>query len=183
MFDTFSTSEQSCIRNELGDNLLESVLAQRAMSEGETEQWEVSMFGCLASETAAGLFLFSLLVGMGEVSEEAEDCLRELLADADVAGIVASTSPDADPDSAASAAEFTFGLLACVPEQVLSGSSGPGGDPSPSTDESLLWDYRTGGSVVVSPMVADRVVYAGSDDHHVHALAGCGRIGSDGAIG
>ena len=43
----FSTTEQSCIRNELGDGLLESVLAQRAMSEGETEQWEASMFDSL----------------------------------------------------------------------------------------------------------------------------------------
>ena len=165
-----ATTEQSCIRNELGDELLESVLAQRAMSEGETEQWGVSMFGCLAPETAAGLFLSSILAGMGEVNEEAKDCLRELLSDVDVAEIVASTSPDADPDSATSALEFTLGLLACVPEQLLSGGSGPGAGPPASDVESLLWSYRTGGWVVVSPAVADGVAYAGFDDNHIYAL-------------
>ena len=165
-----ATTEQSCIRNELGDELLESVLAQRAMSEGETEQWEVAMFGCLAPETAAGLFLSSILAGMGEVNEEAKDCLRELLSDVDVAEIVVSTSPDADPDSAASALEFTLGLLACVPEQLLSGGSGPGAGLPPSDIESLLWSFHTEGWVVVSPTVANGVVYAGSNDNHIYAL-------------
>ena len=170
MFDALSAFEQSCIRNELGAELLESVLAQRAMSEGETEQWEVSLFGCLSPETSAGLFLSSILAGMGEVNEEAKDCLRKLLSGVDVAEIVASTSPDADPDSAASALEFTLGLLACVPEQLLSGGSGPGTVPPPSDIESLLWSFHIGGWVVVSPAVANGVVYAGSDDHHVYAL-------------
>ena len=165
-----STSEQSCIRNELGDELLESVLGQRAMSEGETQQWEVSTFGCLDPETAAGLFLSSFLAGMGEVSEEAEDCLRELVAETNVVELISSTSLDADPGSAAGALEFTLGLLACVPEQLLSGGSEPGAGPSPSTDESLLWSFHTEDWVVISPAVANGIVYAGSDDNHVYAL-------------
>ena len=63
LFDTFTTSEQSCIRNELGDELLESVLERRAMPEGDTQQWEASIFGCLAPETASGLFLSALVRG------------------------------------------------------------------------------------------------------------------------
>ena len=48
LMDTLTASEQSCIRDELGDEVLKSVLERRAMSEGDTQQWEVSIFGCLA---------------------------------------------------------------------------------------------------------------------------------------
>ena len=168
LFDTFTTSEQSCIRNELGDELLESALERRAMSEGDTEQWEASIFGCLAPETAAGIFLSALVAEMEGLSEEGETCLRELLADADVAGIVAGTLPDASPAAATAALEFTVGLLSCVPEQMLPGDAGPP-DP-PQADESLLWRYPTGEWVVNAPTVADGAVYFGSDDNHVYAL-------------
>ena len=125
LFDRFTTSEQSCIRTELGDELLESVLERRAMPEGDTQQWEASIFGCLAPETAAGIFLSALVAEMWGLSEEGETCLRELLADADVADIVAGTLPDASPAAATAALKFTVGLLSCVPEQILSGDAGP----------------------------------------------------------
>ena len=64
LFDRFTTSEQSCIRTELGDELLESLLERRAMLEGDTQQWEASIFGCLAPETASGLFLSALVARM-----------------------------------------------------------------------------------------------------------------------
>ena len=102
------------------------------------------------------------------MSEEGETCLRELLADADVAGIVAGTLPDASPAAATAALEFTVGLLNCVPEQMLPGDAGPP-DP-PQADESLLWRYPTGEWVVNAPTVADGAVYFGSDDNHVYAL-------------
>ena len=75
LFDRFTTYEQSCIRTELGDELLESVLERRAMPEGDTEQWEASIFGCLAPETASGLFLSALVARMEGLTEEAEGCL------------------------------------------------------------------------------------------------------------
>ena len=168
LFDRFTTSEQSCIRTELGDELLESMLERRAMSEGDTQQWEASIFGCLAPETAAGLFLSALVAQMEGLTEEAEGCLRELLADADVADIVAGTLPDASPAAATAALKFTVGFLGCVPEQMLPGDAGPP-DP-PQADESLLWRNPTGGWVVNAPTVADGAVYAGSDDNHVYAL-------------
>ena len=168
LFDRFTTSEQSCIRTELGDELLESVLERRAMPEGDTQQWEASIFGCLAPETASGLFLSALVARMEGLAEEAEGCLRELLADADVADIVAGTLPDASPAAATAALKFTVGLLSCVPEQILSGDAGPP-DP-PQADVSLLWRNPTGGWVVNAPTVVDGAVYAGSDDNHVYAL-------------
>ena len=173
LFDSFTASEQSCIRSELGDDLLESVLERRIMSEGDTEQWEVSIFGCLAPETAAGIPL-SALVAEAELTEETEGCLRELLADADVVAIIAGTLPDATPATATAAAKFAFGLLSCVPEQMLPGD-GPG-EPSPA-DESMLWRHSIGGWVVNAPTVADGVVYVGSDNNHVYALdAGTGGL-------
>ena len=166
LFDTFTTSEQSCIRTELGDQLLESVLERRAMSNGDTQQWEASIFGCLTPETAAGIFLSALVAQMeDELTEEAEGCLRELLSDADVAGIVGGTLPDASPATAAPVMEFTVGLLSCLPEQMLSGPSEPS-----QTDDSLLWRHPTGGWVVNAPTVAGGAVYVGSDDNHVYAL-------------
>ena len=107
------------------------------MPEGDTQQWEASIFGCLAPETASGLFLSALVARMEGLTEEAEGCLRELLADADVADIVAGTLPDASPAAATAALKFTVGLLSCVPEQILSGDAGPP-DP-PQADVSLLW--------------------------------------------
>ena len=168
LFDTFTTSEQSCIRDELGDELLESVLERRAMSEGDTQQWEASIFGCLTPETAAGIFFSALVTQMDGLTGEAEGCLRELLADADVAGIVADTLPDATSATAAAAMEFTAGLLNCVPEQMMSGGAGP--PAPPQADESLLWRYPTAGWVVNAPTIADGVVFVGSDDNHVYAL-------------
>ena len=47
----------------------------------------------------------------------------------------------------------------------------------------VRWSYETSGEVYSSPAVVEGVVYVGSNDGHVYALAGCGRIGSDGAIG
>ena len=56
MFDVFTADEQSCIRTELGDELLESALAMRFLAEGDTQEWMVSIFRCLAPETAAAIF-------------------------------------------------------------------------------------------------------------------------------
>ena len=60
-----------------------------------------------------------LVARMEGLAEEAEGCLRELLADADVADIVAGTLPDASPAAATAALKFTVGLLSCVPEQIF----------------------------------------------------------------
>ena len=168
LFDTFSPSEQSCIRAELGDELLESVRERSVMPGTETHQWEVSIFGCLAPDTATGIFLSAFVAQMEGLTGETEGCLRELLADADVASIVAADLPDASSDRAAAAMEFTFDLLSCVSEQLLPGDAAPLG-PSPA-DDSMLWRYRAGGWVVNSPTVVDGVVYAGSDDNYVYAL-------------
>ena len=94
LFDTFSASEQSCIQNELGGELLESVLGQRAMPGPETREWEASIFGCLAPQTAAQVFVAALVAQIAQIAgmtDENESCLRELLADTDIASLVSGS--------------------------------------------------------------------------------------------
>lgn len=47
-----SEEERDCIRNEIGADAYGSVLAE-AIFDGETEPWEVAIWGCLTTETAA----------------------------------------------------------------------------------------------------------------------------------
>ena len=167
LFDTFTTSEQSCIRDALGDELA-SVLERRVMSEGDTERSEALLFGCLDPGTAAGVFLSGFVAQTPGLTEEAEGCLGELLADLDVAGIAASTLPDADPAAVTAALGFSLGILSCVPELAFPGGVGPSGPPI--DDEALLWRYAAGGWVVNAPTVADGVAYVGADDNYMYAL-------------
>ena len=167
LFDTLATSEQSCIRDALGDELA-SVLERRVLSEGDTERSDALLFGCLDPATAVGVFLSVFVAQTPGLTEEAAGCLAELLANADVAGIVASTLPDASPDAVTAALGFGLGLLSCVPELAFPGGTGPSGPPI--DDEALLWRYAAGGWVVNAPTVADGVAYVGADDNNVYAL-------------
>ena len=167
LFDTLATSEQSCISDTLGDELA-SVLERRVMAEGDTERSDALLFGCLDPATAVGVFLSVFVAQTPELTEDAAGCLAELLANTDVAGIVASTLPDASPDAVTVALGFGFGLLSCVPELAFPGGVGPSGPPI--DDEALLWRYAAGGWVVNAPTVADGVAYVGADDNNVYAL-------------
>ena len=172
LFGSFTPAEQSCIRSELGDELLESVLERGVLSEDDTQQWEASIFGCLAPETAAGILFSALVAQMEELTGDEEGCLGDLIADTDVAELVASALPDAGPLGGEVGLEFTSGLLECIPRLILPGLILPGDGPevpAPS-DESFLWRYPTGGWVVNAPTVADGVVYVGSDDNSLYAL-------------
>ena len=113
MFDALTASEQSCIRNALGEESLESALDQPVLK-SDTAEWEVSIFVCLAPESADALFLSSLIAEMEELSEAEESCLRELVADSDVAAMVAA------PEDSAAAADFITGMVNCVPDLFLS---------------------------------------------------------------
>ena len=124
LFDALTTSEQSCIRDALGDELA-SVLEQRVLSEGGTERSDALLFGCLDPGTAAGVFLSVFVAQTPELTEDAAGCLAELLANTDVGGIVASTLPDASPAAVTAALGFGFGLLSCVPELAFPGGVGP----------------------------------------------------------
>ena len=56
LFTTFTEAEQSCIRDELGDEQLAAALESSIYHEEETQEWEVAIFDCLGQETAAALY-------------------------------------------------------------------------------------------------------------------------------
>ena len=55
-----------------------------------------------------------MLSNMQELTEN-EECLRDLVADLDVVGLMAASMPDADPASAGTLLGFTTSLLGCLP--------------------------------------------------------------------
>ena len=165
VIDALGEPEQACISSELGDELLASVREMRVMSEGDTEQWVVSIFGCLSQETASALFLATIAAQLPPLPQEAEACLQGLLVDVDITALVASNL---------AAAQFSFELFTCLPAEMmegLMGGDGPGGHTEPApADDTSLWSFQTGGWVVNAPAAANGVVHAGSDDHFVYAL-------------
>ena len=126
LFDTLSSAEQTCIRNELGAELLKSVQEQPVTPGERAQGWEASVFACLAPENAMELFLAFMLANMEELTEN-EDCLRDLVADIDVVGLMAASMPDADPASAGMLLGFSTSLLACIPIEPLPGIGGARG--------------------------------------------------------
>ena len=118
LFDDFTEAEHSCIRTSLGDQLLELVSERRVLAEGDTEQWEVSIFGCLPQETGAELYISGGVASLGleELAEDEEACLRRLLRDTNVAKMVAAELPDASPEAVAAFEAFTLPIVGCIPE-------------------------------------------------------------------
>ena len=121
VFDTLTTAEQSCIRNALGDEL-EPALGRPVMSVSDSpEQWEVSIFSCLAPETARAIYFPIVIAEMEDEVELSEDelaCLREAMAATDVAAVVAAMVADADDHTAAAA--FFSDFMSCLPDLLLS---------------------------------------------------------------
>ena len=180
LYQALSDAEQACIGNELGEEQLAAALEERVYHEGDTKEWQVSIFNCIAAEKAAAVFYAGAVGQYPELTDENKACIRQLLAGTDVPALVAATLPDTPPDQAMPLLAFSFGVLGCVPEWATTGPPVPGNDrptgpagPSDGPtiqDDSLLWTYATGGWVVVAPAVVDGVVYAGSDDYSVYAL-------------
>ena len=116
VFDAFGRSEQECIRDDLGDELLESVLGTRALSEDDLADEAMMIFSCLAPETAREFFLAAFLAGaesaglITEIGAEEEACLRERLAEIDMAAAMAEIVDSESPPVAISS------LLGCVPD-------------------------------------------------------------------
>ena len=172
IIDALSEPEQECINSELGDQLA-SVRDIPVLSE-TTEPWQLATVGCLSQETASEIFLASFAAQLPPLSEDAEACVRGLLDDADIAALMASQTAAPDPAAEAAALQFGFGLLTCLPPEMMAAlieGTGAGASTGPApTDDAYLWRFETGGWVVNPPAVANGVVYAGSDDNFVYAL-------------
>ena len=128
VFDTFTASQQSCIRDWLGDDTFESVMQQTvAIGEGGrelwegTELWEIAIASCLDPNTARRLLL-SVVVGSiaeevpgawVELSEDERECLWERVAEIDVA-LMLTAFNFGDP-----LVDLSWELLACLPDLLL----------------------------------------------------------------
>ena len=118
VFDAFAGSEQACIRDAVDDELLESVLDTLVLSEDLTDELAASIVSCLAPETAREFLLSAIIASFEteglntEVGTNAEACMREFLADIDVAAMAnAMTSESGDP--------VFLGLLGCIPDLLI----------------------------------------------------------------
>lgn len=121
VFDVLASSEQDCIRDALGDGELESALRRPVLSEGDTPaDWEVSIFTCLAPETARGVLFLMMLTEIQddpdfELSDQDSSCLKGSFADVDVAALIATS------DAYAVMGEELFSnFMRCIPEQFVS---------------------------------------------------------------
>ena len=116
VFDTLAAPEQSCIRDALDGELLESVLA-RPILEGDWEQWEVSIFVCLAPGTARSILLSDMVADIEENPEfsgEETSCLREWVAEVDLVALVAAG------EDAAEVEELAGRMIVCIPDTFIS---------------------------------------------------------------
>ena len=113
LFDTLTTTEQACLRDEVGAEL-QRLLARALLDEGGTPDAEVVAYSCLAPATARAVVREVFFLGMtGEGFEASDDelaCLEDALDHVDVVALVASD--ESDP----SVAEFMPTLISCIPD-------------------------------------------------------------------
>ena len=120
VFDALTGSEQSCIRGELGDNL-ETTLEMSFMGDGfVAQEREAQIFSCLAPDTARDIFVAGIARGIAddegvELSEAQLSCLRDGVADTDVAAMIADLQ-----ENPSGADEFTFVLVSCLSDIFVS---------------------------------------------------------------
>ena len=170
LYDTLSPSERTCIEAEYSAAELEELRERPVFDEQDVEGRQLAVMECLEPENLTGIF-YSFLVRnvsaeVGKLSAEQLSCLRQVVDGTDVL-LVVGVYTDPSPEAERGLLVMGFSVLACLPEL----AAGPT-PPSPGDlDDSLLWTFTTGGWVVAAPAVADGVVYAGSDDGSLYALA------------
>ncbi len=113
LFDQFEDSEQSCIRDGFSEEELEKILERQVLSEEESGGWQETFIDCVDPSTAKAVWLSNMLASMEGLTEEGEDCIRELVAGADVKGVITGEQPDASPEEVAVTGEFYGGLFTC----------------------------------------------------------------------
>lgn len=94
-FETFSDSEQACIRDALGQDQLESVFQRGLLEEsGAGAPWEVSIYRCLEPSVAHSLLFFFVSTVFRqsgiEVNDEMEECWARAISTFDAVEIVAA---------------------------------------------------------------------------------------------
>ena len=119
VFGIFAGWEQSCIRDAVDEELLELVLDRPVVESFATpEGWAVSIFSCLAPDTARALFLSLMIAGIEsdegldvDLTEVEMSCLGEWVAGFDVAAAVGAFADE----YSVMAGELASGMLSCLP--------------------------------------------------------------------
>ena len=110
VFETLTEAERACIRRELA-GAADALLAQPVMRDGDARESDLAIVSCLAPATARAVYLGALVAGIEEddiqVPAEELACLRELLAAADIAALLAGGN--------LASAEFSRSLVRCLP--------------------------------------------------------------------
>ena len=84
---SFSEAERRCVQDSIGDDF-ERMMALPVIADGDAQQHEVAVFGCLSRDKAGRLFVAMLKADYPEpVGASAEHCLTELLARTDLADV------------------------------------------------------------------------------------------------
>ena len=186
LFGQLSTTEQDCLRTELGEDQLRDI-GEQAISP-EEPQWAPAVIGCLTSDTALafpGAMMFALMVnevllgpaGQTEIPPEARECIQGIIADTDIGEVIAAALQDPMSGQMPNQAvmEFGVGIQQCAPDLAGGPSSSvtvgqpPGEHPTLPT-EATLWQFSVPGWAMSAPTVSDGTVYVGADDGNVYAL-------------
>ena len=113
-FDLLNESEQACIREDVTEVTLSSVLRQRITQEGQPEAWQYAFFECLETETLDSFFLTTTMGMVGnQLSEPGQICIEELVERSDVRMVLAGEREDAEIEEIAAAGEYFAGMMAC----------------------------------------------------------------------
>lgn len=111
LYDTRTDAERACIQGELGDEASD-FLARAIFRDEPTQEWEVSMFSCLAPQAARAVLLDGLVLAIAEDGLELSDtelaCAREQVATVDVRAFIA-----ADLDGAPGGEEVFASIAGC----------------------------------------------------------------------
>ena len=79
VYDTLSSSEQSCVHDMIEEDQLESLLQMKVLREA-AEPSEIKAITCLEPKKAEVLYTSAVIASMGDVSPETEACVNELMA-------------------------------------------------------------------------------------------------------
>ena len=175
IYNSLSDEEQSCIRNELGEEQLAELLDTPSFFDGSMTAYSRKVLPCITEDAARELLLATLEAAGDEFSEEEEGCLRELLGNFNPVDLANASVPEPTQEQELMMISFLLGVVGCLPELAGEFAGEPtngnslGGKPIVQ-DPALLWSFTAGGWVLIAPAVVDGVVYAGSDDHSLYAL-------------
>ena len=127
VFDTFTASEQSCVREAMSDAMLETLLGAGVLPE-DSEDAELpvaAMFACLRPETSDAIWASVVITGMAqeanlELGSDERSCMREqlagLLSGEDLAALITQDDSEMSDDELAMALRTTVVLFGCVPD-------------------------------------------------------------------